>query len=275
MPSALMRYPRRSRYDPHKYAREAQARRRSHFEAMSFPALQSAVEALKAEQARLLAEQARPFPKQLELDLAEAQAAAYWQEAMRESKEGTRFLGLVRSRASVSKEQEARQKAQDAATRLSALEREKSSRETQIAARLREIDYDLEPATIVLNKAMQEARRSEEERRRKARETQAKQVIAARLAAAEKASRDLARSVRATIPKGDRCPYCCQRLVESECDHIVPVAKGGLSAPSNMVHVCKPCNQAKGEMTLLQFCRARGFDFMQVVARLEKAGKVV
>jgi uncharacterized protein with PIN domain len=233
------------------------------------------VEALKTEQARLLAEQSRPFPKQMELDLARAQAAAYWQEAMRESKEGTRFFGLVRSRASVGKEHEARLKAQEAATRLSELEQEKSSREAQIAARLRDIGYDLAPAGVALNKAMREARRSEGERRKRAREFEEKQIIAARLAAAERASRDLARSVRATIPKGDRCPYCDGRLVESECDHIVPVAKGGLSTPSNMVHVCKPCNQAKGEMTLFQFCRARGFEFLQVVARLERAGKVV
>ena len=270
-----MRHARR-RYSSARYGREAQARRIGRFEGMACADVRSALETLRAVQTELLADQAQPFPRQSEIDAARGQADMCRAEAELERKEGARSFGVVRSRVSVSKEQQALKKAREAQAKAQTLEREKSSREVQIAAHLREIAFDIAAATTHMNKASREARRTEEARRKQAREAEKKQAVAARLAAAERTSRELARAVRASIAKCDLCPYCQAELPsDAECDHIVPVAKGGLSTAPNMVYVCKPCNQAKGGMTLLQFCRAKGYDFMTVVARLEKAGKVV
>lgn len=274
-----MRYPRRkSRYNAKAYAQQAQAVRRARFEEMDFPTLLSVVETIELERQRLLAEHARQFPRQPELDRARTLAAVHWAKAQKESKNGAKLLGIVRSRASVTKERYARAQGQVENAKASSLEREKATWETQLAASIREVSYDLDAATAVMNKAMQDARRvererreAEEARRKKAREMEVRQSIAARLAAADDASRDLARSVRVRISKCAQCPYCQGPMsVDAECDHIVPVVKGGLSTATNMVYVCRPCNQAKSHMTLFQFCRLQGFDFMQVVSRLEK-----
>lgn len=43
------------------------------------------------------------------------------------------------------------------------------------------------------------------------------------------------------------CHYCQQKFEASELtmDHIVPVARGGLSVKNNVVPACKSCNQNK------------------------------
>src|SRR5687768_14040206 len=108
-----MRFPRRRhRYNPKAYAQQAQAIRRARFEEMDFLALLSVVENMKSERERLLAEQARGFPRQPEIDRARTLAAARWAEAQHESKNGIKLLGIVRTRASVAKERQARAQGQ-------------------------------------------------------------------------------------------------------------------------------------------------------------------
>lgn len=46
------------------------------------------------------------------------------------------------------------------------------------------------------------------------------------------------------------CRYCDARGVALECDHVVPVAKGGDHHDSNLVTACKPCNRSKAAKTL-------------------------
>jgi 5-methylcytosine-specific restriction endonuclease McrA len=44
----------------------------------------------------------------------------------------------------------------------------------------------------------------------------------------------------------DRCAYCFSELHGAgHQDHIVPIAKGGAHAPSNIVWTCEPCNLRK------------------------------
>ena len=41
------------------------------------------------------------------------------------------------------------------------------------------------------------------------------------------------------------CVYCHNRGVALECDHVIPVSKGGASAPENLATACLPCNRSK------------------------------
>lgn len=42
------------------------------------------------------------------------------------------------------------------------------------------------------------------------------------------------------------CAYCGARGVSLECDHVVPLSKGGPTTEDNLVTACKPCNRSKG-----------------------------
>ncbi len=87
----------------------------------------------------------------------------------------------------------------------------------------------------------------------------------------------IALNMRSEIQESFTCPYC-NNLNEPEnvhVDHIIPVARGGLSEESNLVPVCISCNQLKRDKSLLNFAREQGFDYMEIVARLEEMGKWV
>lgn len=49
------------------------------------------------------------------------------------------------------------------------------------------------------------------------------------------------------------CEYCCTparySLQSFECDHIIPVARGGETSLPNMAHTCGGCNRKKGIRT--------------------------
>lgn len=49
-----------------------------------------------------------------------------------------------------------------------------------------------------------------------------------------------------------RCWYCGVSFLDQKLtrDHLVPKSKGGLSAASNLVLSCEPCNYAKADMSL-------------------------
>lgn len=49
---------------------------------------------------------------------------------------------------------------------------------------------------------------------------------------------------------GHVCRYCGSAEPPIECDHVVPVARGGTSDPDNLCACCKPCNASKGAKTL-------------------------
>jgi len=67
-----------------------------------------------------------------------------------------------------------------------------------------------------------------------------------------KAEREKARELRASgwwkekIQKGI-CHYCEQKFKPAELtmDHLVPIARGGLSVKNNLVPACKDCNSKK------------------------------
>ena len=46
------------------------------------------------------------------------------------------------------------------------------------------------------------------------------------------------------------CQYCGARGCRLECDHIVPVAKGGSHDDNNLTTACRTCNQSKRDKTL-------------------------
>jgi 5-methylcytosine-specific restriction endonuclease McrA len=53
---------------------------------------------------------------------------------------------------------------------------------------------------------------------------------------------------------GFRCAYCS---VEDKLtvDHVVPISRGGLDAPDNVVPACKSCNSSKGAKLLTEWRR--------------------
>ncbi len=46
------------------------------------------------------------------------------------------------------------------------------------------------------------------------------------------------------------CAYCTKRGGELECDHIVPVSKGGSNLESNLTTSCRACNRSKSDKSL-------------------------
>lgn len=45
------------------------------------------------------------------------------------------------------------------------------------------------------------------------------------------------------------CQYCGARGKPLECDHVLPISRGGPNEIDNLVTACKPCNQSKRNKT--------------------------
>lgn len=65
------------------------------------------------------------------------------------------------------------------------------------------------------------------------------------------------RILRATVFARDdyTCQYCGLRGVSLQCDHIIPVSRGGSNDLDNLATACKPCNQSKCDKTLEEWRR--------------------
>lgn len=59
------------------------------------------------------------------------------------------------------------------------------------------------------------------------------------------------RGLRSTVFARDdyTCQYCGARGGQLECDHVVPVSRGGSHALANLATACKPCNRSKRAKT--------------------------
>lgn len=53
------------------------------------------------------------------------------------------------------------------------------------------------------------------------------------------------------------CQYCPwpRRDARLECDHVVPVSRGGLTVMSNLTTACSPCNRSKGNRLISEWKR--------------------
>ena len=49
------------------------------------------------------------------------------------------------------------------------------------------------------------------------------------------------------------CTYCKASNRRLECDHVVPLSRGGLSTLDNLTTACKPCNRQKGAKSLQEW----------------------
>lgn len=47
-----------------------------------------------------------------------------------------------------------------------------------------------------------------------------------------------------------KCRYCGATGVPLECDHVIPVSRGGSNEKTNLVTACKACNGSKGSKSL-------------------------
>lgn len=56
---------------------------------------------------------------------------------------------------------------------------------------------------------------------------------------------------------GRQCSYCDARDVPLNIDHVVPKSRGGSDRISNLTLACVPCNQAKGNRPVSEFCPER------------------
>jgi len=54
---------------------------------------------------------------------------------------------------------------------------------------------------------------------------------------------------------GEVCQYCGRPAPDGEPDHILPLARGGADALTNLVWSCQDCNRSKGARTLREWKR--------------------
>lgn len=54
---------------------------------------------------------------------------------------------------------------------------------------------------------------------------------------------------------GRHCTYCGVTGVLLNLDHVISRARGGSNRPSNLVPACVPCNQAKSDRSVDEFCK--------------------
>ncbi len=59
------------------------------------------------------------------------------------------------------------------------------------------------------------------------------------------------RAIRARIFERDgfACVYCGAKAERLECDHVVPLSRGGSNDDANLATACKPCNGSKWAKT--------------------------
>lgn len=49
------------------------------------------------------------------------------------------------------------------------------------------------------------------------------------------------------------CQYCGEYGKKLECDHIIPISRGGTNDLDNLITTCKNCNRQKRDKLLLEF----------------------
>ena len=49
------------------------------------------------------------------------------------------------------------------------------------------------------------------------------------------------------------CQYCGARDTQIECDHIIPISRGGTNEFDNLITACKKCNREKRDKTLTEW----------------------
>lgn len=65
---------------------------------------------------------------------------------------------------------------------------------------------------------------------------------------------------------GYACAYCGAKNVPFEIEHVVPRSKGGSNRISNLVTSCRPCNEAKGNMSVDEFLKGKP----SILARIKR-----
>lgn len=63
------------------------------------------------------------------------------------------------------------------------------------------------------------------------------------------------RKIRHAIFARDQwtCVYCGTKSGPFECDHIIPISKGGSNDRSNLATACRPCNRSKKDKMIHQW----------------------
>lgn len=69
---------------------------------------------------------------------------------------------------------------------------------------------------------------------------------------------------------GRKCAYCGAEHVPLEKEHIVPKARGGTNAVSNLTLACRACNLAKGALPIEVFLANKPEVFKHIKAQLKK-----
>lgn len=84
---------------------------------------------------------------------------------------------------------------------------------------------------------------------------------------ASRPRRDVSAATRAEVraSAGDRCTYCGVGFVEQRghpasynCDHVVPVSKGGTNDRANLTAACRACNSSKRARSVEAWRRETG-----------------
>jgi len=143
-------------------------------------------------------------------------------------------------------------------------------------AYISQISRELVAGEVELER-IEQAKVSQEAKNAREAAKQAKRDVDALLAAQVRGTiRANSASLRAKLRRDHPCPYCFGPLgLDPHADHIHPVSKGGLAVITNYVFACRPCNQAKRDLSLTQFIDQMGFDLNSVLRALRSLGKDV
>ena len=90
-------------------------------------------------------------------------------------------------------------------------------------------------------------------------------------AAADPAQRCIHPMLRGAVLHRDgwTCSYCGREA--TEVDHVAPRARGGATAPTNLVAACRPCNKTKGIRTPQEWRRDEALARLLSQARQRRA----
>lgn len=60
------------------------------------------------------------------------------------------------------------------------------------------------------------------------------------------------KSLRKIVFERDKyvCQYCGRQIDDPDCDHVIPLVRGGRSVMSNLLTACPSCNRSKGARTV-------------------------
>ena len=69
-------------------------------------------------------------------------------------------------------------------------------------------------------------------------------------------TRQKRRNFKMRLWRKSRCCFYCRKIIanpnEGTLDHVIPLCRGGLDSPRNLVLACLPCNKKKSDKIIIE-----------------------